>query len=877
MSKLVHPPKWPLMILRLILKEEYFEEVEGDMEEIFKNNLDRHSPKQAKMIYTWDVIRLLRPSLIKNFGIAQMLNPNSAMTIDNLKISLRVFSKEKSYTLINILGMSSGLAIALLIILYARFELSYETNNPLADRLVRVTMDYLNGETLIDQDCETYHPMGPRMLDEFSELVDFTRAHDIGETTVGIEEDFFREPKVYAADASFFELFNYPLIQGNPKNIFSAPYEAVLTETQAIQYFDHTDVLGESLWLSQFDKRFKITGIIPDSPPNTHLKVELLISYPSIKAAFGEEDYVWNNNSTLTYLLLSDQAMYPDFLKNLEAFNDRLHGEEKILNERIIAQPVKDIHLYSHKSYEAEKNGDATAVFFLLGVAILVIIIAIVNYINLSTSKSLDRAKEVGIRKVIGSSLGQLRLQFFTESFLINFFSGLFALTLMVFAIPTFRNMAGLPPGFHFVNDRIFWYIFITTILFSTLIAGIFPAFILSSFRPASVLKGRFSSSGKGIILRKTLVIFQFSITIFLLVQTLTAEQQLNYMQEKDLGLDIERTIVIRAPHTQELRGNYHTFKDELLAYPQFQSVSLSNCVPGLPSSEMGSTNVDVNLVGALEKQSFNFYIYFIDADFISTMKMSLKAGENFLTESKNQDLILVNEEAIRLWGIPSPEQAIGKQIDLWFKPRTIIGVIKDFHQASAKSAHIPMIFLYRPWFNRLASIRTQSGDVREDLALVNDVYQSVFPDSPFDYFFLDQEFDKQYRADDQFRQVFGTLTGFAILIACLGLFGLVSFTVAKRTKEIGVRKVLGANISQIVTLLSKDFISLIFFSMIISLPATYFLIEKWLEGYAFRIDLSAWLFFVPAMAVLAVSLVTVLVKTFKVSNVNPVLSLRDE
>lgn len=795
---------------------------------------------------------------------------------NNLKISFRVFARNKSYTLINILGMSSGLAIAMLIVLYVRFELSFENGNPVADRLVRITMDYLNGETVIDQDAETYHPIGPRMSSEFSEIVNFTRASPINDATLRIGDDYFRENEIYAVDPAFLTLFNRPLLSGDQKNILAAPFEVVLTESLALKYFKQTNVVGESLWISTFNRYFKITGIVADSPNNTHLKFHMLLSYSSIKAAFGEEGYGWDNNNTYTYLLLSDALQYEKFLINLNSFNDRLHRENKILNERIVAQPIRDIHLYSHKSYEVEQNGDASSVFFLLGVAILVIVIAIVNYINLSTAKSLDRAKEVGIRKVVGSSLNQLRAQFFTESFLISLFSGLFAIGLMLIFLPAFRNISGLSSDFHFLKDPLFWYTMISAILFTTILSSVFPALILSSFQPIKVLKGKFARSARGIILRKALVIFQFSITIFLLIQTFTAERQLNYMREKDLGLDIEHTIVVRSA-TNKLGENYQSFKDQLLTHTQFQSVALSSCVPGQPSSEMASTNVGVNLVGAIEKQSFNFYIYFVDADFIPTMHMELSAGENFLAENQNQEKILVNEEAIKLWGISEPQRAVGKKIDLWGSQRTIIGVIKNFHQASAKTAYLPMIFLHTEGNNKLASIRVKSGNLKESLGLVKEIYLSVFPNSPFDYFFLDQEFDKQYRSEEQFKQVFGTLTTFAILISCLGLFGLVSFTVANRTKEIGVRKVLGANIAQIVTLISKDFVALIFISMVISISITYFLIQNWLDRYAFRIDLSVWLFIGPASGVLIISFLTIIAKTLKVSSVNPVSSLKDE
>lgn len=798
------------------------------------------------------------------------------MIKNNLKVSLRVFSRNKTYTLINVLGLSTGLAIALLILIYVRFELSYENKNPLADRLVRISMDYFNGESLIDQDAEMYPPAGPRIASEFSEVESFTRAAPFNDATIRVGDEFFRQTKMFAVDSSFFQLFNYSLLYGNSKNIFQSPNEMVLTEAQALKYFNRVNVVGESLWVSSFDEGFKIVGVVADNPFNTHFKFNLLISYPSIQDLVERQS--WSNNETYTYLLLKDQVEFKSFIRNLNFFNDQLHEEDKILTERIVAQPIKDIHLYSHKSYEMEQNGDATSVYFLFGVALLVIVIAIVNYINLSTSKSLDRAKEVGVRKVIGSSSTQLRIQFFTESLLINIFSGILALGLVVISFSAFKAMAGLPSGLHFWNDSLFWYLLTSIVLISTVLSGIFPAFVLSSFQPIRVLKGKFSHSSRGLLLRKGLVIFQFSMTLFLIIQTFTAERQLKFMRNIDMGLDIEQILVIPTPDDKSQKASLQVFKDKLRDYPQFQSVSFSSSVPGQPTNELSSTNSDINLVGSLERNSFNFYIYGIDVDFISTMKMEIRAGQNFTRENIADDKILVNEESIKLWGISDPESAIGKKIDIWGTHRTIIGVIKNFHQGSAKSPHIPMIFMAgnSDWSN-LISVRLESGNTKKNLDLIRGIYASVFPNSPFDYFFMDQEFDKQYRYEEQFQNVFGTLTGFAILISCLGLFGLVSFTVANRTKEIGVRKVLGADTNQIVTLLSKDFISVIIIALFISIAITYFIIQSWLEQYSFRIDLNIWIFAIPAAGILAVSLLTILVKTIQVSSANPVKALKDE
>jgi putative ABC transport system permease protein len=666
------------------------------------------------------------------------------------------------------------------------------------------------------------------------------------------------------------------LLSGKNHGVLTNPYEVVLTKSMAIKYFGRTDIVGESISMSAFGPPLKVTGVVADAPSNTHFKFNMLISYASLKPAFGEEGFAWDNNNAYTYLLLTNHDQYEAFSSRLGAFNEKLHKEGKILNERVIVQRVNDIHLYSHKSFELEQNGDADSVFFLMGVAILVIVTAVVNYINLSTATSLDRAKEVGIRKVIGSTISQLRTKFFVESFLINIISGLVAIAIIGIVLHGFIHMAGLPADFYIWSDVTFYVIIVAAILISTLLSSVFPAIILSQFRPIAVLKGKFSHSTRGTLLRKALVVFQFAITGFLLIQTVIADYQLAYMRKKDLGLDAERTVVVRSAANAS-EDNYQVLKDKLLTHTRFESIALSHSVPGQPTSEMASTNVGVTLVGASTEQSYNFYINFIDADYLSTMKIDLIAGENFSQENSSQDRVIVSEESVRLWGISNVQAAIGQKINLWGSQRSIVGVVRNFHQSSPKSPYLPMIFFHREGNNKLASIRMANGDIQKNVEVIRDTYRSVFPGSPFEYFFVDQEFDKQYRSEEQFQQVFGTLTLFAISISCLGLFGLVSFTIANRTKELGIRKVLGASVVQIITLVSKDFVGLVAFALAISTAVTYFLVQAWLERFAFRIDLSVGLFAGPVVVVLIVSFLTIVARTISVSLSNPVNSLKED
>ncbi len=870
MNEQLRPPKWPIIPIRRILKKEFLEEIEGDMEEVFQDNLVHMSTAKAKRRFVWDCFKLIRLNLIERLDFYNRIN-TYVMLRNNLKIAFRILRKDKTFAAINILGLSVGLAIALLIIQYVKYEFSYESYNPNANQMVRITMDYMDGETLVEQDCETYPPLGPKISAEFSEVEDFTRAYNIDPLTIKVGENYFRENLMYATDKSFFRMFNYPLIQGNIESIFAKPNEVVLTENSAIKLFGTTDVVGERIEMNSHP--FQVVGVISDPPSNTHLKFNILISYRTLIEFYDESDNNWNGNNTFTYFKLHDGVSFEQFDKRLAGFNKEILEQGLIRGERVIGQPMKDIHLYSHKSFEAEPNGDATTVFFLLGVAILVIIIAIVNYINLSTSKSLDRAKEVGIRKVLGSASIQLKGQFFAESFLINLFSGVLAILFMILLLGQFRTLADLPADFSFIGDQSFWFALVGILLLSTILSGIFPAIILTRFKPVTVLKGKFSNSGQGNLLRKSLVVTQFAITAFLLVQTLTANLQLNFMKEKDLGMNTDRVITAATPDDWTWEG-FDAFKGELLNDSRIQSVTLSSCVPGLPTHQM-STTTGINPVDAMERRNNNFYIYFIDHEFLPSMGMELLAGNNFI-DGSNENRIIVNEEALKVWGYPSMEDAIRKKIDIGEEPAEIHGVIKNFNQFSPKEPDIPMIFVYGFGYERI-SVKAAPGDPADQVAAFEKVFSRHFPETPFDYFFIDQKFDEQYKADRKFQQVFGTLTLFALLIAAMGLFGLASFTIAKRSKEIGIRKVLGASIPQLIGLVVKDFMVLVGVSLIISLPVTYWFVSNWLDNYSYRIDLSIWILLLPALIVLLVAFLSILSKTYRVSVTNPVNSLRDE
>ncbi|NID10460.1 ABC transporter permease [Fibrivirga algicola] len=802
-----------------------------------------------------------------------------------IKIALRTFRKESTFTLINVVGLATGLAMSLLIIQYVRFELSYENTHPLADRLARLTTDYMNGGSVNTQDTETFPPIGARANREMNEVVNYTRAYPLGDpsVTVRVGDKYYLVNKVLAVDSSFFALFNYPLLRGSQKGLFTQPRQVVLTRSMAITYFNTIDVLGKTLTIPRPKGNLlvEVAGVVPDSPANTHLKFDMLLSYPTMLSDYGETEDNWNGNNTLTYVQLADNATYDGFTKSLAAFNNRLHRDKKMMNQRVVGQMIGDIHLYSHKNFETEPNGEARSVYFLLGVALLVLLSAFVNYVNLTTSKALDRAREIGMRKVVGSTQGQIRTQIFIETVLINLVAGALAVGIVAGLQSVFVDVAGLPEGFTVFGDLFFWQSVGAFLLLSVLLSGLYPAFVLASFDPITVLKGNFARSTQGALLRKSLVVFQFTITLILLVQTFAVYRQVNFLREQNLGVNIEHTLVVKAP-VGSAQKDYGQFRQMLLDQAQVKAVSLSSTVPGMGSAQM-STTTGINLAGAATKTSYNYNMAAIDTSFINLMGIRLLAGKNFdaTTRSGFSDTttrqLIVNEETIRLWGIRTPDEAIGKGVDFWGRKAVIRGVINNYHYESPKSPYIPIIHLYSPDFDSFASVKFSEGNAKEQLATLKKVYEASFPYSPFSYFFMDSEYDKQYKADDRFQQVFGALTGFAILISCLGLFGLATFTVSKRTKEIGIRKVIGASTANLMVLLSKEFVKTVLLSIVIGLPITYFIVTNWLANYAVRIDLSWWLFAAPAFLVLVLVLVSIGGKTIATALMNPVKSLRSE
>ena len=800
---------------------------------------------------------------------------------NNLRVAYRNLLKSRILSYINILGLAIGMAAFLFIVQYVRFERSYENFHVNSDNTYRLLAEFYKGSEYVMTDCETYAPLGPLLKEKMPEVVDFVRLYGVdGLINVQAGTQNFLESGLYWADHSVFNVFTHPVLNGDATKALIAPFEVVLTESMAKKYFGHTNVIDESI---EIDKNtFSIKAVIADVPPNAHLKFSFLLSRLSFKTVKPwYPDDKWNNNNEYTYVLTLPGTDLSTFNAKLKILSDT-ELQSIIPQERIIAEPIKDIHLYSDNPYDPEPGGNAQSVYYLTLIALFIIAMAWVNYVNLSTARAVERAREVGIRKVMGSAKLQLVLQFLTESFIINVIAGILALFLYQTAFPFFRDLTGQPLPFNLMEDQSFWTLLSVLIGVGSLLSGLYPAFVLASFNPAAVLKGKFQSSSHGQLLRRGLVIFQFSATVVLIIAMCTVFLQVQFLREQNLGMDIEQTIVLTGKQLNRqdsiFRQTSEAFKIELMKDPSIRTVARAEAVPGMLQA---LSTTSIQKLGETEAdRGYLYYFFRVDADYIQALNMSLIEGRNFEDGLPNQDQIIVNEEAAKMLGFSDAAEAVGSKVTFNTrgdeKGSTIIGVLKNFYYRSPKESHLPMFFYYGEPADYF-TIQLKSEDMNQTISFVESAWRKVYPNTVFDYYFLDEKYDQQYRADAQFGKVMAAFSGLIIFVACLGLFGLSSYTITQRTKEIGIRKVLGASVSEIVRLLSLNFAKTVIVAALIALPVAYFIMEQWLSNYFVRISLSVWIFVFAIAFILLLAIVTVSFQTIKSAIANPVDSLKQE
>ncbi|HEY5826182.1 MAG TPA: ABC transporter permease [Cyclobacteriaceae bacterium] len=880
------PPKAALRLLSWFCPEQLYEEIEGDLIQHFIKDVKVVGERKARRRLLLNVIRFFRPGIVLRNKVSIQLTQWD-MLIHFIKVFLRTSLKRGSYSFITLSGLVLGMTAFALISLYVLNEQSFDNFHVKKDRIFRLRQDRYSHGTLTRQWTAGPWGIGVELKRDFSEVIRYASVNRGGlkSTVLSNGDVFFREENVFYASEDFFELFSFPLIKGVDSLVLKRPFTMVLSESLARRYFGETDPIGKTL-KNNGKEEYEITGVFKDVPANTHLKFDALFSFESLLKIVGPvetEDLMssWAWAGNYTYIELSKSVDFKAFEAKLPAYVDKEAGAIlKSWDESMafILQPVPSIHLNSNYKDELEPNGDARSIQLLTLVALFILIMAWVNYINLATARAMERAREVGVRKVLGSNRSQLIRQFLMESLFMKAIALCFTITLVYLLLPYFSDFVNRKmESASFLRKEIL--LSITAIfIFGVIVSGLYPALVLSGFRPVSVLKGKLKASIQGVILRKGLVTFQFVTSIALLIITFSVYRQIQFMRNSSLGIDTEQILVVQGPHIRatDYKNRFDTFKNSLLAQSNIASVSVSSDVPG---HAVGSSNGGIRLEGQEMSKGNSYRVTMVDEDYKATYGLQLLTGRWFSKEFNDHwKTALVNETAMHLLGFNDPEQIIGKRIYVWDGVLQIVGVVKDYHNESLKKKVDQLIFLYDRDVSDYYSVKIKPGQpLNEAAAQITRRYQAAFPGNPVHSFFLDDYYNQQYQSDRQFGKVFGLFTLMAIVIACLGLFGLSSYLVVQRTKEIGIRKVMGASVRQISLLVSKEFTLVVVLAIIVSWPLSYWVVNNWLSDFAYRIEIGWVLFIVPAICVFVIAVITVATQSIKAATVNPVDSLRTE
>jgi putative ABC transport system permease protein len=791
------------------------------------------------------------------------------------KIAVRNLLKNKSAAFINIFGLSIGLCSCLLIGIYIRHELNYDQAEPNGDRIVRVIMGYsFDGAKEEKKGNFTSVRVAPVFQLHFPEIVSAVRMVQRSDIVRSGEKQFNEKRLVYA-EPSFFKLFSFRLLQGDPARALGAPNKIILTETTARRYFGSVNPIGKTLKMGADGQLYEVTGTMRDSPADSQIKFDFLVSFSSLDIA-GKEKTYWDANYT-TYFLLKDEKSIGSLQSKIAPFMKKeMEGQGASVN--FYLEPFKTIHL--HSAYDGfEPTNNIRYIYILEAVALLILLIACFTYINLNTARSLERAKEVGIRKVIGAEKRQLFWQFIGESGLLCAVSIVISLLAAFALLPFFNQLTGkdLPVVSLVALPIIF--AMIGVIIVVTLLAGSYPALILSNFQPVKVLKGSFKNTGSGQWLRKSLIVFQFGIAVMLIVSTVIMQNQLHYIQDKDLGYNRDKVLVL--PMDRKMETNVQVIKQELLANPNI--VSAAGC-RNTPVSIGGGYNMRSSVMP--ENEQIAVTADPIDEDFIRTTGLHLIAGTDLgkqdIRDVSNSDRdknvfhFILNESAARQLGW-TPQQAIGQKMFLdASRPGLVKGVIKDFNFESLHHAIRPLVLFPEPGGSKLL-LKLKGGSLSETLAFIGTRWKTLVPYRPFEYRFMDEDFNKLYDAEQRLGKVLNIFSSIAIVLACLGLLGLSSYAARQRIKEIGIRKVLGATVGGVASLLTIDFVKLVLVAVVVASPLAWIAMNQWLDDFAYRISIHWWMVALSALLVILIAVCTVSIQAIRAAMFSPVKSLRSE
>lgn len=804
-----------------------------------------------------------------------------------LKSAYRNFIKHKTFTILNILGLSIGLAACILIFQYVKYENSYDTFHSNADNIYRVQYNMIqNGKKTVE--CAAAVPaVGPALLENFPQVVNYTRLYPLNDVLTYQSSErgsiAIRQEHIQIADPALFEIFDFKLLSGDIVTALDGPNKIIITQSVASSYFQDEEPMGKIL---QWDSgagiiNFIVTGILDEVPDNSHIKFDILFSaetWNQLEGSSAESSWTWYDY--YTFIQLEENTKPEDFIESFEVYlaEERAdHWRQYNYSQEFIFQPVKDIHLKSHLLQEAQpqEQGDADSIYFLSIIALFILIIAWVNYVNLSTAKSVERANEVGVRKVLGAESHQLWKQFLLEAFLTNMLAIVGALLLVALLWNSFLDISSrhIPAEYFLAPD--FLLLVFLTVLIGSLMSGLYPAFLLSSYQPISVLKSKPSNSRGNLSIRKGLVIFQFITSIVLISGTFIVYEQLKFMKNSELGFSLNNTLILQGPSSYDslYDNKVEIFKNELKDISGIKTVAVSSTIPG----DQILWSRGIRRIGGGPENNITVYNVGIDSDYIPLFDMEMVAGRNF--DSNNigdDDRIIINRHLADMLEFEEVESAVGEYIRMGRDTIEIVGVVENYHQMSLND-EIAAISFQRWYSNAFYSIKLETDNYKEVLAAIEKPWNSIFPGNPIDHFYLNTFFNRQYEKDDRFGQVFAIFSLLAIFVACLGLFGLASLMTIQRTKEIGVRKVLGSSVSNIIGLLSRGFIQLVLIANVIAFPLCWWLMNSWLETFPYRIEINPLLFIVAGTGVIIISFLAVSFQTFKAALINPSKSLKYE
>jgi putative ABC transport system permease protein len=796
-----------------------------------------------------------------------------------LKIALRNLRKNKLYSSVNIIGLTIGLVGCLLIGIYVWNELTYDKFHKDGDRIARVIMEAKSsGKT--DKIAVTGTKVGPELKRSFPQVESYVRTMKYG-LSLANGTKAFDEKNVLYADADFFKMFSFPLLRGNAETVLNASQKIVLTEKVAKRYFGSDDPIGKVLRINGGTKDYEVTGIVDEAPLNSQIQYDIIISFASLNASKTEK---WSEANYVTYLLLNNKNQIAELDAAIQPFMKKISKDELRIPENsgyktFHLEPLQSVHLYSGVESGLEPSGNITYIYVLSVVAILILLIACVNYTNLATAQSVSRSTEIGVRKVMGAGKSQLLKQFLGESFVITCIGLVLALVVSIILLPMFNSITGK----EFTASLFFTPSFLLTAaclcVMISLVAGAYPAFVLSNTKLVNILKSglRVSNSGGG--LRKSLITFQFVIAIFLVAATFIVIKQVSYIQNKKLGYKREQVVVM--PVDYKTRGVYEQVKEAVKANPNVLSVTGAYEDP----TSIGWGDGIVTDDGTGQKE-LALNATPVDLDYLKTMGMELAAGRDFqrsdfATQDTSKDgenykgTYIINEKAARDLGWTA-EQAIGKTISRG-SPGPVVGVVKDFHFESLHTAIGPLLIFLDTTLVSQMFVKVKAENTAATIAALGDIWKARVTHRPFDYHFMDEDFNSLYKAEERTAKIFTMFAGLAIILACLGLFALAAFTTIQRTKEIGIRKILGANVTNITVLVAKQFLTLVGIAILIATPLAWWAGNNWIQDFAYRTDLSWWIFGIAGLLAVVIALVTVSYHAIRAAMSNPVKSLRSE